>query len=211
MLNHLFHVNNYDAKSGRSKLHPGQVIHICERSINPFFRDKQDVHTTIKGKNREIPLLTALGSIADGDKSTIPDFREVSARVLAQWTSHIVKSYVELVRETAFEDVRRSSFPGPPSRTTCIWASRSIEQARNWMPKLNRKEGSQIVRLDVQGAILHPADGGHLYSADGTIEAMTVSDFHKAARLCWSGTPHKLLESEILLSGTVRVVDIVDD
>lgn len=110
------------------------------------------------------------------------------------------------LRELAMERVRRERFPHLPSRLCCLYASRTLEEARSWagfFQRLGRKVFS-IVRLEVDGAVF---DGDACNCFDGVGDA---TDLENALRY-WQNTPTEHPVIETLADGEITVREIIEN
>lgn len=108
-------------------------------------------------------------------------------------------------RELAMEKVRSEQFSHLPSRLHCLYASRSLEEARSWagfFRKSGRKVFS-IVLLEVDGPIF---DGDACNCFDGVGDE---TDLENALRY-WQVAPTEKPVIETLVSGRLTVKRIID-
>ena len=108
-------------------------------------------------------------------------------------------------RELAMEKIRAERFPHLPSRLHCLYASRSLAEARSWagfFQKSGRKVYS-IVLLEVDGPVF---DGDACNCFDGTGDE---TDLENALRY-WQVAPTEKPVTETLISGRLTVKEIIE-
>jgi len=110
-------------------------------------------------------------------------------------------------RELAMERVRRAGFPHCPSRMACLYASRTLEEARQWaefFAGLGREVYS-VVRLRVDGRIF-TADACNCF--DGTGDEARDDALALRYWQCAPGSDRPVMET--LIDGVITVDEIVD-
>lgn len=114
---------------------------------------------------------------------------------------------IRAVRETIVEMVRLQEFPEYPSRLSCLYASKSYEDALKWKTLFDsyNREVLQIVKLRVIGNSFE-GDGNLLPKEDG----IPFSQKIEQAREYWKGNIRNDLP-ELLINGEIEVVEIIDD
>ncbi len=123
----------------------------------------------------------------------------------------VVMSYMDqkirAVRETIVEMVRLQEFPEYPSRLSCLYATKSYEDALKWRALFDsyNREVLQIVKLRVIGNSFE-GDGNLLPKEDG----IPFSQKTEQAREYWKGNIRNELP-ELLINGEIEVVEIIDD
>ena len=138
--------------------------------------------------------------ILDGEnpQSDLADFIKLD---LNKWTS-------VTFRELALEQVRRKEYPFYPSRMSCLYTSRTLEDAKNWSEffhQIGRKVYS-IVKMKVVGRIF---EGDACNCFDGT---NSEEDNLKKSRHYWRNdypTDKPIIET--LVDGKITVIEIVHD
>lgn len=103
-------------------------------------------------------------------------------------------------RELALEKVRAEEYPDYPSRMSCLYTSRTFEEARRWaefFDRIGRKVFS-VVKLSVDGNIFD-ADACNCFDGTGTAE-----DIFKA-RLYWQCAKTEKPVIETLVDGIITV------
>jgi hypothetical protein len=127
---------------------------------------------------------------------------------LTIFTKEIQKSkyYSELLKEYIFEDIRRKEFVEKPSRQDCMFLfplEVDINDfARNLGYNLNDRTIIEVETLNEE----------QIHFADLTLLNVNIHNHNEkeeAARLYWSGTNKRNLETEILYRGQFRVTKII--
>lgn len=211
MTDTLFHINRIDADNGRRQLKAGDRIRTFTSGLNPYSASKWDVHSSIGLTQPKTPVLKTFSSYEEAHSNRSGSVRHAVVAEIARTSRVVIQSYVELVRELEFENIRRDEFSDLPSRNRCLWASSTIEEAHKWIGTLSGSEDGQIVRLKVHNAKRHLAYAGHLDSLRGLqrVEAAERTELQECARRYWSGQSHHRDEVEILLEGELEVLEIV--
>lgn len=123
----------------------------------------------------------------------------------------VVSTYVfcqsRAVRETITELVRVKAFPHLPSRFSCLYVCKTLEETKKWKENFEsyNREVLQIVKLRTDmpaftgDAVLLPKVNGE--SFDKKIQQ---------AYQYWSGESNEEME-ETLISGKIEVVEIIED
>lgn len=179
----------------RLRLVRGQQITTADAQFNPYYEQLCDIHHVIPVDGVPRPILEFFRS---------QDAAHFTSVELATQAANVLHTYVRLVREMEYENVRRRSFKGLPSRTRCVWVADSLQQARYWLGRVDKKCSSQIVRVAVEG-ITHAADGRHLSN-----EACSLSELRRTASAYWHGIPTPNSEPEILVEGSITVLEVVE-
>ena len=109
-------------------------------------------------------------------------------------------------RELALEKVRCEEYPNYPSRLSCLYTSRTLDEAEKWAEFFQNigREVYSIIKLKVNGNIF---DGDACNCFDGTIDE---EDNIKKARQYWkmdNETENPVIET--LVDGEITVVEIV--
>jgi hypothetical protein len=123
----------------------------------------------------------------------------------------VVMNYVDqtirAVRETIVEMVRLQEYREYPSRLSCLYASKSYEDALKWKALFDsyNREVLQIVKLRVIGSSFE-GDGNLLPKEDG----IPFSQKIEQAREYWQGNVRNELP-ELLINGKIEVMEIIDD
>ena len=114
------------------------------------------------------------------------------------------------LRELALEEVRTAEFPDFPSRMSCLYVSRTLEEAQNWADyfvKLGRPTYS-IVRLKVEGKCFC-ADASKCF--DG---CANKAENLRLAKLYWENDENSRSDgyvAEMLADGAITVTEIVKE
>lgn len=114
---------------------------------------------------------------------------------------------IRAIRETIVEMVRLQEYPDYPSRLSCLYATKSYEDALKWKALFDsyNREVLQIVKLRVIGSSFE-GDGNLLPKED----AIPFSQKMEQAREYWKGNVNNELP-ELLINGEIEVVEIIDD
>lgn len=125
----------------------------------------------------------------------------------AQVVLNYIDQTIRAVRETIVEMVRLQEFPEYPSRLSCLYASKSYEDALKWKALFDsyNRDVFQIVKLRVIGSSFE-GDGNLLPKEDGIPFAQKMEQ----AREYWKGNVRNELP-ELLINGRIEVVEIIDD
>ncbi|QWI43369.1 DUF2441 domain-containing protein [Bacillus mycoides] len=126
-----------------------------------------------------------------------------NAKVVLNYIDQTIRA----VRETIVEMVRLQEFPEYPSRLSCLYASKSYEDALKWKALFDsyNRDVLQIVKLRVIGSSFE-GDGNLLPKEDGIPFAQKMEQ----AREYWKGNVRNELP-ELLINGRIEVVGIIDD
>lgn len=114
------------------------------------------------------------------------------------------------LRELALEEVRRDKYPFYPSRMSCLYVSKTYEEAERWgnfFAQIGRPTYS-IVELDVKGNCFV---GDATKCFDGRIDKATNIEL---AKIYWENPQtedYKNEVSEILVDGEITVAKIVKE
>lgn len=113
-------------------------------------------------------------------------------------------TYLRLVREFIFEEVRKEFFPNLPSREKCMWViPNNIQALKYWWDTLGRN--GQIVKLELAGKI-HQANQQYLELNTNSLDYLRMQAFKY-----WSATSGtNPIEEECLFEGFATAIDIVD-
>ncbi len=114
------------------------------------------------------------------------------------------------LRELALEEVRKEKYPQYPSRMSCLYVSKTFEEADNWgkfFAEIGRPT-YHIVKLDVQG---------NVFEGDATKCFKGTSDKQENLRLAeryWENAEEDSEQPpicEMLVDGCITVVEIVKE
>lgn len=114
----------------------------------------------------------------------------------------IARSFRVMLREVVFEQVRRISFPDTPSRTTCLWACRTLDEARYWQQRIPHTGEKRIYELELIQGSIHEGSEGHL-----TEDSENISELEERAARYWNGAKVSEGQREILCAGKLNVVE----
>ncbi|MGW6149702.1 DUF2441 domain-containing protein [Bacillus mycoides] len=181
----------------RKKMKIGQIIPFDKNETNTlyrfFFERKQ---------------LNSIGE--DGMKILNNHYKNDELHINNE-NAKVVMNYMDqtirAVRETIVEMVRLQEYPEFPSRLSCLYASKSYEDALKWKALFDsyNREVLQIVKLRVIGSSFE-GDGNLLPKEDG----IPFSQKIEQAREYWKGNVNNELP-ELLINGNIEVVEIIDD
>ncbi|MBP3656172.1 MAG: DUF2441 domain-containing protein [Clostridia bacterium] len=110
------------------------------------------------------------------------------------------------LRELALEEVRAARFPQYPSRLSCLYVSRTLEEAERWAAFFARigRPTYHIVRVETDGRVF---EGNACLCFDGTTDR--EENLRLAARY-WEAAPTgEPPVTELLIDGSIRVLEIV--
>ncbi|MGE7771378.1 DUF2441 domain-containing protein [Viridibacillus arvi] len=125
----------------------------------------------------------------------------------AQVAINYVDQTIRAIREAIVEMVRLQEFPEYPSRLSCLYATKSYEDALKWkslFDSYNRKV-LQIVKLRVIGNYFE-GDGDLLPKTDGVPFSRKIEQ----AIEYWNGNVKNELP-ELLINGKIEVVEVIED
>lgn len=181
----------------RKKMFLGQVINFDKEQKNTlynFFFEKK--HVNSKGEDF-IQIL--FGHNTNEGLKLDKENTEVALKYVGQT--------IRAIREVVAEMVRLQEYPEYPSRLSCLYAAKSYEDALKWkkiFDSYNRKV-LQIVKLRVIGKFFE-GDGDLLPKEDAIPFSLKIEQ----ARQYWRGNEKNELP-ELLISGKIEVVEIIDD
>lgn len=114
------------------------------------------------------------------------------------------------LRELALEEVRKERYPSYPSRMSCLYVSKTYDEAEKWgefFAKIGRPTYS-IVKLEVNGNMFI---GDATKCFDGQTDK---SENMKLAEIYWANSQSDEAENEvceILVDGEITVVEIIKE
>ena len=114
------------------------------------------------------------------------------------------------LRELALEQVRQRKYPQYPSRMSCLYVSKTLEEAENWgkyFARIGRPTYS-IVKLEIEGRCFV---GDATKCFDGQPDR---AENEELAELYWENKPNPPGEpsiDEMLVDGKLTVVEIVKE
>ncbi|WP_038911220.1 DUF2441 domain-containing protein [Dickeya dadantii] len=154
-----FHIDTCYQSAGKKLLEIGQTISTNSLSFNPYYEQICDIHHVIPVCRQDRRLKEFLCS---------HDVKRFSSEELASNFHNVIDTYIRLLREMEFENVRREQFADHPSRTRCIWLTDNLEDAYYWYKRLNKPGPSRIVEVKVDGNLCE-ADGRHLSTESSSL------------------------------------------
>ncbi len=118
-------------------------------------------------------------------------------------SSDITSSYISMLRELVFENVRLSYFPDKPSRKTCLWVTNDLNVAKYWMGRLPHQGKKKIFELELVDGQVHETWEDYL-----TTKMENIAELEVRAESYWRGEQpaQSQGEREIMLSGIVKIV-----
>lgn len=188
-----FHIDSVYAPAGKQLLEVGQTINTNSRPSNPYYEQLCDL-------NYEIPVNGKKRRLKEFLKSK--DIERFTGRALADSFHCVIDTYIRLIRETEFENIRRERYSNLPSLNQCIWLTDNLNEALYWRERLNKTNSTRILQVKVDGS-LHQADGGYL-----SAESSSLPELRVAAQSYWEGTLRANPEREILLKGSMTVIAV---
>ncbi|PGB12905.1 DUF2441 domain-containing protein [Bacillus toyonensis] len=181
----------------KKKMNIGQIIHFDKNQTNTlyhFFFEREHLNAT--GEDS----IQILKSNYINNELHI---NNENAQIVMKYTDQTIRA----VRETIVEMVRLQEYPEYPSRLSCLYASKSYEDALKWKALFDsyNRDVLQIVKLLVSGNSFE-SDGNLLPKEDG----ISFSRKIEQARDYWKGNSKSELP-ELLINGKIQVVEIIDD
>lgn len=114
------------------------------------------------------------------------------------------------MRELALEEVRKKKYPQYPSRMSCLYVSRTFEEADNWgkyFAKIGRPTYS-IVKLEIEGNCFY-GDAKKCFDAQ-----LSEQENFRLAEIYWKNESSDGDEPpivEMLVDGHIKVIEIVKE
>ncbi|MGN4422942.1 DUF2441 domain-containing protein [Bacillus cereus group sp. MYBK30-1] len=181
----------------RKKMNLGQIINFDKNQTNTlyhFFFEREQLNS-----NGEDSIQILKNHYTDEELHINIE----NAKVVMNYMDHTIRA----IRETIVEMVRLQEFPEYPSRLSCLYASKSYEDALKWKELFDsyNREVLQIVKLRVIGSSFE-GDGNLLPKEDG----IPFSQKIEQAREYWQGNVRNELP-ELLINGKIEVMEIIDD
>ncbi|CAM3804828.1 DUF2441 domain-containing protein [Bacillus paramycoides] len=181
----------------RKKMNLGQIINFDKNQTNTlytFFFEREQLNS-----NGEDSIQILKNHYTDEELH----INNENAKVVMNYMDQTIRA----VRETIVEMVRLQEFPEYPSRLSCLYASKSYEDALKWKELFDsyNREVLQIVKLRVIGSSFE-GDGNLLPKEDG----IPFSQKIEQAREYWQGNVRNELP-ELLINGKIEVMEIIDD
>ncbi|MGU3369419.1 DUF2441 domain-containing protein [Bacillus mycoides] len=181
----------------RKTMSIGKIIHFDKNQTNTlyhFFFEREQLNSN--GED-------GIKILNNHYKSDGLHINNENAKVVLNYIDQTIRA----VRETIVEMVRLQEFPEYPSRLSCLYASKSYEDALKWKALFDsyNRDVLQIVKLRVIGSSFE-GDGNLLPKEDGIPFAQKMEQ----AREYWKGNVRNELP-ELLINGRIEVVEIIDD
>ncbi|MEK5482741.1 MULTISPECIES: DUF2441 domain-containing protein [unclassified Viridibacillus] len=181
----------------RNKMSMGQIINFDKNQKNTlysFFFEREQLNS--KGEDF-IKIL--YGHYTNEGLNISKENAEVAIKYVGQT--------IRAIREVLVEMVRLQEHPEYPSRLSCLYAAKSYEDALKWKEIFDsyNRNVLQIVKLRVIGNYFE-GDANLLPKEDGVPFSQKIEQ----AREYWKGNVKNEL-TELLINGTIEVVEIVDD
>lgn len=110
------------------------------------------------------------------------------------------------LRELALEEVRLQYVIHMPSRMSCLYVSKTLEEARKWAMLFCEwgRPTYHIVKLHIEGSYF---TGDATKCFDGTVDH---EENIKLAKLYWKHEGQASIQ-EILVDGTITVIEIIEE
>lgn len=181
----------------RKKMSQGQIINFDKNQKNTlfhFFFEREQLNS--KGED-------FIQILQDHDTNEGLYLNKENAQVAINYVDQTIRA----IREAIVEMVRLQEFPEYPSRLSCLYATKSYEDALNWkslFDSYNRKV-LQIVKLRVIGNYFE-GDGDLLPKTDGVPFSRKIEQ----AIEYWNGNVKNELP-ELLINGKIEVVEVIED
>jgi hypothetical protein len=161
------------------------------------------IHTKAEHNEGYPPLQTGtalkIGSILNPYYSRIQNSATRTSPGIT--TADISRYYSVMLREVVFENLRLREYPVLPSRTTCLWVSKSLEDARYWFNRIPFEGDKKILEIEVHNGSAHEAWEGHL-----TNFPENIIETQERARKYWSGRRANDGRSEVLVAGDIKIM-----
>ncbi|MGG1149768.1 DUF2441 domain-containing protein [Bacillus wiedmannii] len=179
------------------KMNIGKIIHFDKNQTNTlyrFFFEREQLNSS-----RE----DGIKIINNHYKNEELHINTENAKVVMDYMDQTIRA----IRETIVEMVRLQEYPDYPSKLSCLYATKSYEDAVKWKTLFDsyNREVLQIVKLRVIGHSFE-GDGNLLPKEDG----IPFSQKIEQAREYWKGNVNNELP-EFLINGNIEVVEIIDD
>ena len=179
----------YHAYSGK-KVNVGDILAFNSDTQNKMFDDVYNNEYKIDGIDANELLITKK---RNQERSFSIDEFELLLNT--------VNNDAFVLRELALEKVRKMKYPNYPSRLSCLYVTKTKEDAINWsnILKRNKKECRQILTLELTGEI---------FCFDGNLMKRQNVSYQKHldnAKLYWDSLD--LNNSEILFYGEAKVIE----
>ncbi|MFJ8511786.1 DUF2441 domain-containing protein [Lysinibacillus xylanilyticus] len=181
----------------RNKMSTGQIINFDKSQKNTlysFFFEKEQLNS--KGEDF-IKIL--YGHYTNEGLNINKENAEIAIKYVGQT--------IRAIREVIVEMVRLQEHPEYPSRLSCLYAAKSYEDVLKWKEIFDsyNRNVLQIVKLRVSGNYFE-GDANLLPKEDGVPFSQKIEQ----AREYWKGNVKNEL-TEVLINGTIEVLEIIDD
>ena len=108
---------------------------------------------------------------------------------------------MKIIRELAFEAIRKEFYPELPSREKCIWLIPDNEQSFVFWKNVLNNNSQRIFKLAVDGKI-HKA--AQKWLVGGTF---ALNETNSMAHKYWNGGDSGSIEDEILFVGKIKILE----
>lgn len=181
----------------RKKMNLGQVIRFDNNQNNTlyrFFFERE--HLNSKGDD-------IIQILQDHYTNDGLNMNNENAEVTIKYVDQTIRA----IREVIVEMVRLQEYPDYPSRLSCLYATKSYEDALKWKEIFDsyNRNVLQIVKLRVIGNSFL-GDANLLPKEDGVPFSRKIDQ----AREYWKGNVNTELP-ELLVNGKIEVIEIIDD
>lgn len=129
---------------------------------------------------------------------------EVQGDILHRIGYEVTEYFYLMARETLMELVRREVRRNAPSRWSCLWICRTLDEARKWSEKLDA-HNKCIVKISCYGMI---AEVDTKFLPDN--ESLFL-DMRQMAERYWLGEISAEPDMEVLFAGVAKVVEVIKD
>lgn len=114
------------------------------------------------------------------------------------------------LRELALEEVRKKKYPGYPSRMSCLYVSKTLQESEDWAEFFTRigRPTYCIVKLKIEGRCF---EGDATKCFDGQIDK---SENLRLAEIYWENRQEDTQDRpivEMLVDGKITVLEIVKE
>lgn len=120
-----------------------------------------------------------------------------------------LEEYDFILREIAFEELRKKEFKEYPSRLKCMFLSESKEVCLQNLKTFHHKgHGTffQVVAVKLNGSVFYAT------SKNVRRTGLSYSDYYEMARVYWSQEQKSNLPiNEILFEGTAEIIEVIEE
>lgn len=179
------------------KMELGQIINFNDDQQNTLYRyflEKEQMNS--KGED-------SLRILQGHHTSDGLNLNKEDAEVVSRYMGQTIRA----IREVVTEMVRVKEYPDYPSRLSCLYATKTYEDALKWKELFNsyNRKVLQIVKLRVNGSYFE-GDAALLPNVDAAPFATKIDQ----AKEYWKGNSKNELP-ELLIIGEIEVVEIIDE